>query len=182
MATFTDQPTNPNFLSQIGFKFFINKTPNINYFIQQVNLPGVSLGTSDFQTPFSKIPIAGDRLAWDDLSIVFKVDEDLKNYVELYNWLIAVGFPDNFDQFQQIENQTNGPISGTNVYTSGQGIYSDATLMILSSAMNPLHQVNFIDCYPFQMGGLEFNATDTDVNYLTCQASFRYRRFTIKTL
>lgn len=182
MSTLTDQPTNKNFLSQIGFKFTINKTPNINYFVHRANLPGISLGSADIQTPFSRIPIAGDHLTFDDLTIEFKVDEDMKNYVELYNWILAIGFPDNFDQYKEIDNQRSGPISGNVNRMTGGGVYSDATLTILSSAMNPIHHITYNDCYPTSIGDLAFSAIDTDVQYLTCSATFRYRKFSITTL
>ena len=48
MAVLQDQPTNPQFLSPVGFNFNIRKLPNTNYFVQAVNLPGVQLG----ETPF----------------------------------------------------------------------------------------------------------------------------------
>ena len=47
MAIIDTQPINKNFLSQLGFKFVINKTPNINYFVQSINIPGITLGSSD---------------------------------------------------------------------------------------------------------------------------------------
>ena len=53
MATFNTQPTNTNFLSQIGAKFMIKKLPNVNYFIQNVALPSVDVGTVEIATPFS---------------------------------------------------------------------------------------------------------------------------------
>ena len=34
MAITTTEPTNKNFLSPLGFKFVIQKTPNVNYFVQ----------------------------------------------------------------------------------------------------------------------------------------------------
>jgi hypothetical protein len=182
MATIDTQPINKNFLSQLGFKFVINKTPNINYFVQSINIPGITLGSSDLQTPLSRLPIAGDQLQFGEIDITFKVDEDMQNYLELYNWLIAIGFPDNFDQFKGIDKTRNGPISGLIDPMTGQGVYSDATLTILSSAMNPIHQVNYLDCYPLTIGDLQFNSMDTDVNYLTCQASFRCRKFEIISL
>ena len=182
MSTLSNQPLDKNFLSQLGFNFIINKTPNVNYFVQSVNIPSINLGSSDIQTPFSKIPFAGDQLQFGDLDVTFRVDESMKNYLELYNWLIAIGFPDNFDQYKSIDKNRIGPITGSTNPMTGEGIYSDATLTILSSAMNPIHQITFLDCYPLSLGEMQFTSTDTDVNYIACQASFRYRKFQIISL
>ena len=43
MSILTDQPDNQNFLSPVGYKFQIKKTPKTNYFVQAVNLPSVSV-------------------------------------------------------------------------------------------------------------------------------------------
>ena len=182
MSTLTDQPTNPNFLSPLGFKFTINKTPNINYYVQAANIPSVALGSPDLLNPFVRIPIPGDQIQYGELNLSFKVDEDMKNYLEIYNWLIALGFPDAFTQYEAIASKNAGPISGLSNPLTGAGVYSDATLTVLSSAMNPIHQVTFIDCFPTTISDLNFNSIDSDVNYLTCQTTFRYRSFSITTL
>lgn len=182
MSTLTDQPTNPNFLSPLGFKFTINKTPNVNYYVQAANIPSITLGSPDIQNPFVRIPTAGDQLVFGELNLSFKVDEDMKNYMEIYNWLVGMGFPDSFTQYEGIASQKAGPISGKINPLTGAGVYSDATLTVLSSAMNPIHQVNYIDCFPVMISDLNFESTDGDVNYLTCETTFRYRKFEIITL
>ena len=85
MAVLQDQPTNPQFLSPVGFNFNIRKLPNTNYFVQAANLPGVQLGETPLATPFHQIPTPGDRVTYGELAITFKVDENMENYIELYN-------------------------------------------------------------------------------------------------
>jgi hypothetical protein len=41
MANDTNQPTNYNALSNLGFRFYIKRAPTLNYFTQSVNIPGV---------------------------------------------------------------------------------------------------------------------------------------------
>jgi len=91
MAYSNTEPVNKNFLSPLGFKFVIKKTPHINYFIQSVSLPDITLGDTYVPTPFTRIPIAGDHIEYGDLIFTFKVDESMKNYRELYNWITAIG-------------------------------------------------------------------------------------------
>jgi hypothetical protein len=97
----------------------------------------------------------------------------MKNYIELYDWLKGIGFPDNFAQY--------GNIAGAGV-TTGDGVYSDITLIILSSAMNPNMEVTFYDCFPVDLSAIEFDSTSVDVQYATATVSFANRRFDIKAL
>ena len=49
MSILDTQPTNKNFLSPLGFRFTIKKAPNLNFFVQSVNIPTLSLGTVDVE-------------------------------------------------------------------------------------------------------------------------------------
>lgn len=173
MSAITNQPTNVNFLSPLGFNFILKRAPHIVYFVQSLNIPNVSLASAEIDTPFTRIPLAGTRLTYSNFSVTFKIDEDMKNYMEIYNWLKSIGFPDNFNQYSSVAGQT---------ITSGESVFSDITLMILNSAMNPRHEVNFIDAFPIDLSEVRFDTTETDVNYLTATATFAYRRFDIVTI
>lgn len=175
MSITNTEPTNKNFLSPLGFKFVIKKTPNVNFFVQSVNLPNVNLGETQLPTPFRRVPIAGDHLEYGDLTITFKVDEDLKNYLEIFNWIKAIGFPNNFDEHKAVDPKF------VKTY-SGEGIYSDAALIILSSAMNPIHEVLFRDAFPVSLTDFNFDARSTDVEYVEATASFKFRTFDISPL
>lgn len=173
MTAISNQPSNISFLSPLGFKFIIKKAPHVNFFVQSVNLPNVSLGEADIETPFSKIPFPGTKLTFGNLSVTFKVDEDMKNYLEMFNWMKELGFPDNFAQYQSIANRS--------IYT-GDGVFSDITLLVTTSAMNPNIEVTFFDCFPIDLSELSFDSTSADVDYLTATITFANRRFDIKAL
>jgi len=173
MSAIDNQPTNPSFLSPLGFNLQIKKCPNVNFFVQDVSIPSVSLGTADAETPFTKIPFPGTRLTYGNLLVTFKVDEDMKNYLEIYSWLRAIGFPDNFAQYNNI--------AGVNL-TTGEGVFSDISLLVMTSAMNPNMQVNFYDCFPVDLSELKFDSTSADVAYLTATVAFANRRFDIETI
>lgn len=176
------QPLNKNFLSPLGFKFFLKKTPNINWFVQSINIPSVSIQSVSVPSPFVKIPLTGDHIDYGELRVEFKVDEDMANYLEIYNWLIGIGFPDNFKQYKDIAPRVNGPLSGNVDPLTGDSIYSDATLLILSSNMNPTTEINFIDVFPTAISDIPFDSKLTDVNYITSTVTFAYRKFSVKPL
>ena len=73
-----NQPTNLNMVSPLGAKFVIKRMPTINFFIQAVSLPSVTMGENLVPTPFSKLQVPGDQLTFGDLVIQYRVDEDLK--------------------------------------------------------------------------------------------------------
>lgn len=173
MTALTNQPTNQSFLSPLGFKLQIKKTPTLNYFVQKVTIPSVSLGTADVDTPFTKIPFPGTRLTFGNLQVTFKVDEDMKNYLEIFDWMKSMGFPDNFEQYAGIASKS---------IQSGDGIFSDITLLTLSSAMNPNMELTFFDCFPVDLSSMDMDSTLPDVDYLTATVTFANRRFDLKAL
>lgn len=171
MTALDSQVENKNFLSPLNFRFQIKKCPNVNFFLQNVNLPGMTLVGPEQPNPFVKIPKAGDHIEFDDLMINYKVDEDLQNYLELYNWIRELGFPNNFDEYKSI--------AGKPVYT-GLGITSDMSLIVLSSSRNPTYEVIFKDAFPISISSLIFDSTQPDVQFLEASATFRYRSYSIQ--
>lgn len=171
MSAINRLPTNKNFLSPLGFRFDIYKTPGVNYFVQAASIPSISMGRIEQGTPFSRFKVHGDKIDFADLNITFRVDEELRNYYEIYNWIIETGKPENFQQYSNIAGQQQG-----------LGIYSDATLTILSSSKNPILNVNFKNVLPVSISEVNFNTQLNDVDYIDVIATFAYDRYTIEYL
>jgi hypothetical protein len=170
MPLLTTQPNNINFLSPLGFKFTLARAPNLDFFVTDVNIPSLALGFIQSPTPFKVLEIAGNRLDYGDLQVTFKVDEDFQNYLEVYNWLVGLGFPENFGQYKTLQSVSPG---------SKDGLYSDATLTILNSNMNPNIIVSFEDLFPVSLSDINFTSTDSDVNYVTNTVGFKYKIFRV---
>jgi hypothetical protein len=168
-----NEPTNKNFLSPLGFDFRIKKLPTTNFFVTRTTIPGISLGVVESPTPFVKLPIPGDKIVFNDLQVTFKIDEDMKNYLEIFNWMMGLGFPEKFDQYAVLKNKARG---------SGDGIYSDGILTILTSAMNPNIEFSFRNVFPYSLTDVDFNTSSADVEYLEATVGFRYELFTINSL
>lgn len=175
MATINStQPENNNFLSPIGFQFAIQKIPNVNYFVTAANIPDITLGQIDtVENTFIKLPVPGDKLSFGLLNIKFNVDEDLRNYREIYDWLIGLGFPDNFQQRSAL---------GTGTGIQQDGVYSDATLIATTASYKPNIRISFVDTYPVNLSTLEFDVQGNDIEYLTATVSFAYRKFELDTI
>ena len=118
--------SNKNFLSPVGFRLILARAPNVEFFCQAAGLPGLNLGQIIQPNQFSNVPRPGSKIEFEPLSIRFRIDENMENWLEIMNWLYELGRPTNF--------------SGA---TSEPERFSDATLVILSSHNNPNKRVIF---------------------------------------
>ena len=148
------------------------------FFCNQANIPDITLGVAEQPSYFKDIPIPGDKIQFGDLNLRFLVDEDLMNYVEIQNWIRGLGYPEKIKEFNDLEKTAVLGVE-TKFGQSGDDIYSDATLQILSSNLVPQFQVIFSDCFPYSLSTVTFDATDTDVEYFTADVSFKYTMYTI---
>ena len=57
--------------------------------------------------------------------------------------------------------------------------YSDGALHILNSNYNDIAVVKFKDLFPIYLTSLEFDATESDVNYFTADITFKYTIYDI---
>jgi hypothetical protein len=128
----------------------------------------MSLSTTDTATPFVTIPNSG-KITYAPLTITFRVNEDLTDYLEINNWMESLGAPSNFTQYADINN-------------SQAGRYSDATLIINNSRKLGNLSVTFYDLFPVDISDIQFTTMDTDVNYIECTVDFRYLRREIGVL
>ena len=177
------QPTKLDYNSPTQFRFMINQLPKVQFFTTAANIPDISLGEVVIPTPFKQIPILGDQLTFGNLDVSFIVDEYLENYISIHDWLLGIGFPKSKSQFSTFRDTTTNspPVGGGNI-TSDRGMYSDATLSILSNKNNPIVEVRFSDIFPVALSGLSFSQDATDVTYQTAQIVFKYKLYEIVTL
>ena len=175
---------NRNFLSPVGFKFALKRSPKTAFFCNQANIPDLSLGIAEQPTYLKNIPVPGDKIQFGDLNLRFLVDEDLGNFMEIQNWIRGLGFPETLIEFDELEERD--PMfrgGGFGQFTkSGDKIYSDGTLQILSSNLIPKFQVVFNDLFPYNLSTMSFDATDTDIEYFTADVSFKYTIYQITDL
>ena len=184
---YSRQPTKQDYADPTKFKFSILKLPKVEYFCTAINLPGVSLADNYSQpTPFRDIPLPGEKLSYDRLSMTFLVDENLENYQEIHGWLVGLGFPRDHSEFRDLVGAGSDrfPVSNESVSTepgkvkfgtTDQGpTFSDATLTVLSSKNNPQVEIRFRDLFPVSLTGLQYDQQATDVEYLTSTVTFRY--------
>jgi len=170
LANLEGTPTNLNILSSVSFQFFIRRAPDVNFHITRVDVPGVELGIANQPTPFSDLPHPGEHMQWSELDLDFLVDEDANGYLEIFNWLTALGRPNSGYNFGQLEEEP----AATNL-----GIYSDLSLLIMDSKRNLNLQCDFLDAFPVALGAMVFDSQETDLTFMPINCRFKYQRFDI---
>ena len=174
MSASNKVPDNLNYLSNISFRLTMEDAPNLSWFCQSVNVPGVSIESVEIATPFANIPYAGSNVSFEELSVTFIVDEHLKNWIEIYDRCIALGLAEGHEKFRLLKEKSN--------LTARGGTVSTIVLTILTSAMNPQMEFHFYEAFPISISSLDFTSGATDVEYFTATAAFRYTNYEIKNL
>ena len=171
-SAFRNQIQNRNFLAPVGFKFTLAKYPKVDFFSNSARIPEISLGTAIQSSYLKDIDIPGEKLTYGDLTIRFLVDENMENYMAVHNWLKGVGFPETPQQYKDQTTDSDG-------IRDEKGVFSDGSLHILSSNFQDVAIVKFQDLFPVGLTSLEFDATETDINYFTAEATMRYTVYNI---
>jgi len=171
-CNFPNQINNRNFLSPVGFKFTLAKYPKIPFFSNSTRIPEINMGTAIQPTYLKDLDVPGDKLSYGDFSLRFLVDENMENYMAVHNWLTGLGYPETTQQFKDLTTNDDG-------ISDLKEQFSDGSLHILNSNFRTQAIVKFRDLFPISLTSLEFEASDTDVNYFTAEVSFKYTVYNI---
>ena len=182
------QPTKFDYASPTQFKFQISKLPKVEYFCTAVNIPSVEVSSTAQRTPLADVPLPGEKVNFGQLEMSFLVDENLENFREIHGWLMGLGFPKDYKQSRDAlgAGADRFPTSSGADLTTDPGkvkygatnvgaLYSDATLIILSSKNRPVQEVRFSNIFPTALSSLSYNSNAQDVDYLTATVSMEYQ-------
>jgi len=146
--------SNKNLLSLTGFKLQIsgNDYRNTEYFAVSATLPSINLPEIELHYRNQHGFLPGEKIQYDPISIRIAVDEELKVYDELYQWIL-----------------TNAKSKTLDV--------REMSLVFLTSHNNVSRVMRFTNAFPTSVGSVEFNTQMSDVEYAYVDVSFRYDRF-----
>jgi|TARA_R110000824_G_scaffold379953_1_gene572146 hypothetical protein len=160
----TRQPDTDNYLKTNNYKFSITRCPTIEYFTQSINLPGISVGMTEFPTKYATpVKLPNNLADHGELSIRMIVDEKLRNFFEMYNW-IKETVP-----LREIGNDPNE-------------YFSTANLLVLNSGFTPVLDVEFINVYPTRLGDIPFTSSQTMSEPAVIDVSLSYSGYIVKDL
>jgi hypothetical protein len=145
-------PDNINYIDPTSFKLVVDRLPNVEFFCKGVNIPAMTAGESTANYRQTNIPIFGDKLVYDSLTATIMVDEDMKSYLEVFNWL------------------RESTLDTTNI----TDFLSDISVVITTSHNNKSKTFNFYNAFPTMIGDLAFDSGATSTEYLTVDIVFKF--------
>ena len=166
-TAFRTQIENRNFLSGVGFKFNLAKHPKVDFFSNSAKIPQLTLGHASQPTYLKDIDVPGEKLTYGDFTLRFLVDENMENYMAIYDWLVGLGFPETTQEFKTLTTDSADQ-------RDLKEAFCDGTLRILNSNYREIATVKFTDLFPVSLTSLDFDATTSDIQYFTAQATFKY--------
>lgn len=155
-----------NFLANKRFDISFTRLPNVEFFVQNVSLPGVSSGFTAMPTPFATVNRSGDKLTYEDLTITIRMDENMRAFKEIHDWMVGLTKPKSFSQYNTLE-------------TSENGLYSDMSVFVLNSKGNVNLEFKYVDVFPVSITSVQFDTTGSDTTFVTCDITFKYTYFDI---
>jgi hypothetical protein len=171
-------PSNPNLLQVNKYLLTFARCPNIQYFCQSVTVPGISKVEILRNTPFVDTYIPGEKAIYDLLNVTFLIDEELKSWLEIHDWIRALTFPKDFQEYLDLSKISN--IAGAIPSVKPQ--YTDGSLMLLSSNNTPYYKFKFYGMFPTSISSFIMNSSEGPETILTADATFRYTYFDVEKL
>jgi hypothetical protein len=165
---------NPSTIDQLlpnRFRLMLKRAPNVEFWVQQIVIPGFSIPSANQPNPFVDIPKSGEHIDYEDLGLSMLVDANLANYLEVYTWLRALGKPQSFDQYAAL-------LEAPKIMDAG--ITSDVVVFLLNGAQQAKFKFTFHDAFPFALGSLTLDSTDPELQRVTCHVGFKYTYFDLE--
>ena len=163
---------NKNLLQGSKFKLVFDRLPNVSFFVTSTNVPGITLTENSVVSPFVDRTAPGDKIDYETLDVEFLVNEDLSPWKEIHEWIRALGFPTNFEEYRNLPALARTQaLANLNV---SKPQYSDCSLTIYTNKNNPAARVHFKEVYPISLTGIDFAAKMTADEVITASVRFRY--------
>ena len=160
----TRQPKTIDLLQVNKYKLTLHKYPYLEYFCQQVTLPGCSIPEFVQPSYFTAIKRPATTINYEDLTVTFLVTEDLQNWLQIYDWMTRIVPTRSFKEVIQPEAQ----------------IYTDITVNILSNKYNKVMDVEYKQCWPKSLSGITFDASTPDAANAVATVTFGYTGYTVQ--
>ena len=170
---------NRSILNKNNFRLLIDRIPTVEYYIQTVNIPGLTMNETILATRIGLDGyFPGDKIQFDTLDIILLVDEDLGNFKGMYDWMDAIVPVKDSSAFQGLVGGTSTSTNVTANKKAGLEQYSDITLVMNTNKNIPNKYFRFHDCFPITLGALELQS-GADAEPVTSAVSFRFSYYDI---
>ncbi len=169
-------PKNLNHLREKNFisKMAVAKLPNIDFFVTTLTMPGFNVGEIPVRSLNKLIPVPSNSLDKDPLTVQFIIDEDMRNWLELYDWMMGMTYPESFQQSKNwVNDRKQKELSDKSIY------YSDLQITILKNSMMPNLKFTFHNAFPTTLDGFDLTIAGSD-EPLVASSTFTYSHVSIE--
>lgn len=131
-----------------SFKFIFgeNNMADIELAITEINVPDVSIANAIVTEMYRSPQFGGTKIEYAQVTINFIVDEDLSNWLQLFDWIKMV--------------------------RAGEMLYPDGHVYIMTNRNNYFMRFNYLKMIPENLSGLNFNVTDSSLATMSADATF----------
>lgn len=171
MTVLQRTPENTGFLQPTKFLLTFDRVPNVTYFCQEANIPGLSLPGITVPSPALDYHVAGNKLTYEMFNVKFMIDAKAESWKNIHEWLMSIASPHGTEErnyLTRLQNefkQTSFPQ------------YSDAILTVLSNLNNPILRVQLVGLFPLSLSGIQFDTTLSSEHIMTADATFSVKYF-----
>ena len=163
-----NSPDNINYLSPTGFRFACQAMPETQFYCSQAVIPGVSITEVPVATPHRQHWVAGDNLMYDEFTITMIVDEYMRNWQEIQEWILGLGKPEGFKQYERAVIK--------------ERIKTQGSLFVLTGSKNPALRFDFYDVWPKSISSINFDIQASEITYATADVAFQYNYYEMTRL
>lgn len=135
----------------------------------------MQLGQAAQASSVHDLKIPGESLEFDDITLSFLVDEQMKNYLAIHDWMVGLGYPYGHKMFGTLLADPRNAQS----FTIASKTVSDCFLTINDSSNKAVKRFQFVDAFPTSLTGLTFQSSNSDVQYLVANVTLAYSYYTV---
>lgn len=177
MPNMPGTPDNLNILREKNFKaqLTVSRLPTVNFFATTITIPGFTVGEIPRRGLNKLIPEPSNAAEKDPLTVQFMVDEDMSNWLEIYNWILGMTFPESFKQSCEWIESQEGALGESHPYKSM------LRMLVLKNSMFPNIALDFHNAFPIALEGFDFTAQGSDEDIFT-SVTFVYSHMTFERI
>lgn len=154
---------NYNYLQNNAFNFTLSRVPETTFRVVECTIPSLTVPPVQGGSIGSPQYFPGTSNEFDTFSCRFLVDEDLKNYEEIYRWITQQRYAIGKEFSAKNEFETN--------------LVCDGVLTTMTNSATPNRVFQFKNMFPISLGEIQFDTTVDVTVPVSCQIEFRYSHF-----
>lgn len=147
-------------LNNLQFTIYGTVFPDISVLNEEIRFGGQTLNVPNFTRP-----------PYSPLKVLFKIDNEWKNYLTLYHWINI------FNDYKEsvFDNKDVLKITPNNVSKSYPEYVKNISIIAINELNEPVIEFTYTDAFPIKMGG--YNPDYQRGEEIDCWVEFKYNQF-----